>query len=90
MKNSVAFSLRARTVKTQQPAATRQRPVNNREIMFSTRSMTRCYKQDKLSAGVSEDSRLDLKPRMTVLARTSINLSDRQRYLNIVTSLVDL
>jgi hypothetical protein len=88
MKNIVVCSLKARTVETQQPAVSRQRPVSNREIVscavradeyecnngihrafakqqfhcnsgtvFATRSMTKCYKQDKLGTRVSEKTR---------------------------------
>jgi hypothetical protein len=35
----MAYSLTIRTVRTQQPTITRQRPVHNRRIVFSEQSM---------------------------------------------------
>jgi hypothetical protein len=35
----VAYSLKARVVEPQQPVVTRQRPINNREMMFSAQSV---------------------------------------------------
>jgi hypothetical protein len=37
--NIVAYSLKAKTVESQQPAVTKQRPVNNNRGMFLARSM---------------------------------------------------
>jgi hypothetical protein len=50
----VAYSLKARTVESQQPAVTRQQCINNKGTVFSAQSVLRCYKQDKLAGAVRE------------------------------------
>jgi hypothetical protein len=42
----VAYSLKGRTVESQQPAVTRKRPVNNKGTVFSTRSVPRYYEEN--------------------------------------------
>jgi hypothetical protein len=51
---TVAYTLKARIAESQQPSVTRQRPVNNRGTVFSTRSVPRWYKQDNLEVAVRE------------------------------------
>jgi hypothetical protein len=54
-------------------AVTRQRPVNSyRRIVFSVRSVPRCYKHDKLAASESVGERVKRTAAVQLLLETSM------------------